>query len=638
MGENRPVESAKESESLRAFTRSLLRDLRALERMLADGLFETGARRIGAEQEVFLVDGSGRPAPEALRVLERLGDPHYTTEVALFNLEMNLDPLPLAGDCFSRMERQLDGLLLRAREAARGLGCDIVLTGILPTVRKSDLGIENMTPIPRYRALNDAMTRLRGADYEIRIKGTDEIQLRHNSVMVESCNASFQAHLQVDPDEFARLYNLAQVVAAPVLAVACNSPLLFGRRLWRETRIALFQQSVDMRTSGSGHRDTPPRVDFGRGWVRESVLELFQEGISRHRVLIACEPEEDPFETLDRGEVPELRALRLHNGTIYRWNRACYGVMDGRPHLRIENRVMPSGPTPVDEVANAAFWTGLMIALEAEAEDVTRRMSFDDARQNFFAAARSGLGAEFAWFDGQSITAQRLVLDRLLPLAHKGLEARKVDGRDAERLLGVVEERARTGTTGAAWLLRSFADLQGRGTESERLHALTAATVARQWDGTPVARWGPARIEEGGGWKHNYLKVEQYMATDFPTVHEGDPLDLAANLMLWERVRHIPVEDSAHRLLGLVSYRALLRVLARGKQERHRGPIPVSKVMQRDPLVVSPETPTLRAMEILRGKGVGCLPVVKDGRLVGMVTEGALMAVAAKLLEQHLSE
>jgi CBS domain-containing protein len=631
------TESGREAEQIRVFTRRLLKDLRALERMLEEGWFETGVRRIGAEQEVFLVDRDWRPAPLAMQVLDRIGDPHYTTEVALFNLEMNLDPSVFSGKCFRRMEEQLVSLLEKARKTAADLKAEVVMTGILPTVRKSDLGLENMTPIPRYAALNRAMTRLRGADYEIHLKGVDELALKHDSVMVESCNASFQAHLQVAPEEFARLYNVAQVAAGPVLAASTNSPMLFGRRLWRETRIALFQQSVDMRSAARA-RHAEPRVDFGREWVRDSVLELFQEGVSRHRILIAIEPEEDPFDKLDRGVAPELRALRLHNGTIYRWNRACYGILDGKPHLRIENRVMPSGPTTLDEVGNAAFWYGLVLGLAREVGDVTKRMSFDDAKANFLAAARLGLATDLTWLDGESIPAQRLICDRLVPLAKEALLAEGVDREDVDRYVGVVEERVSTGRTGAWWLLKSNASLEGQGTEGERLNALTAATVARQKTERPVSQWDLARLDEGGGWKHNYVKVEQYMTTDLVTAHEDDALDLVANLMIWEKVRHVPVEDNQNRLVGLVSYRAILRALVSLLQEGRSDPIPVSQVMRRDPWTVSPDTSTLVAIEVMRRYDVGCLPVVRDGKLVGMIWARNLMGISAKLLEEKLRE
>ena len=639
MGDKQVLDTEDEGELLRAFTKRLLRDVQALERMLKAGMFEAGVRRIGAEQEVFLIDRDYRPSPTALKMIERLGDEHYVTEVALFNLEMNLDPQPWGGKCLSAIETQLVYLLDKARSKAHELGNDIVLTGILPTVRKSDLGLDNMTPIPRYFALNRAMTKLRGGDYEINLKGVDELHVRHDNVMLESCNTSFQCHLQVDADQFAKMYNIAQVATAPVLAAATNSPMLFGRRLWNETRVALFQQSVDTRSSSEGVRETPPRVDFGRQWVRRSVVELFQENISRYRVLIAAEPEDDPFDVLDRGEIPSLRALRLHNGTIYRWNRACYGILDGKPHLRIEARALPSGPTPLDEVANGAFWYGLVLGLAKQHEDITKHIAFDDAKANFFGAARLGLGAHFTWLDGVTATAQQIVVKFAIPLARNALLKEGIERADVDRYMGVISERVASGRTGSHWALRSYAEMSSKGTDGERLNALTAAAIHRQRDNTPVARWDLARIEEGGGWRHNYVKVEQFMSTDFVTVHDSDPLDLVLNLMIWERVRHVPVEDAQHKLVGLVTYRAVLRAAAQWLHESESKPIPVSEVMKRDPWTVSPDTSTLLAIEVMRQKDVGCLPVVtKDHKLVGMVTSRNLLGVASELLEQKLRE
>ncbi len=638
MGDHNLSGGGEDSEALRAFTQRLLNDLRALEYMLSHDWFESGIRRIGAEQEAFLVDRDLRPAPVALEVLRHVGDPHYVTEVALFNIEMNLDPLALSGDALRRMEAQNVQLVEHARATARAAGHDVVLTGILPTIRRSDLGLENMTPHPRYAALNRAMTRLRGKDYEVTLKGVDELSLKHGSVMLESCNASFQTHLQVAPAEFARFYNIAQLIAAPVLAVATNSPLLLGRRLWHETRIALFQQSVDTRSEGQQSRGASPRVDFGRRWIRDSVTEIHREDITRYRVLIASEPEEDPFRKLARGEVPELRALRLHNGTIYRWNRACYGVMNGKPHLRIENRVMPSGPTPRDQMANGAFWWGLMVGAAAEYGEVAEKMSFDDAKANFVSAARLGLGAQFQWLGDRLLPVQQLVLDELLPLAHRGLVGSGVDESDADLYLRVVEERVRSGRTGSRWLLRSFDSLRGHGTEGERLCALTAATIARQCTNEPVARWEPARLEEGGGWERNYLKVEHFMTADFPTVHEEDPLDLAASVMVWEGLRHLPVTDGEDKLVGLLSYRAILRAASGDVRADEGETLSVGRLMRRDPVVISPDASTLDAIAQMRSGGYGCLPVVRDGHLVGLVTARNLMDMVAELLDEKLRD
>jgi len=627
-----------DGEQRRVFMRRLLDDLRALERMLNEGMIEEGVRRVGAEQEMFLIDRNWRPANAALDLLEKMDDSRFTTELGLFNLELNLAPQIFGGECLRNMERQLNELLNKLRRIAGESGVEIVLAGILPTLRKSDLGLENMTPKPRYFALNRAMSALRGGAYEFHIKGLDELLVRHDSLMLEACNASFQVHFQVGGHEFPNLYNIAQVVAAPVLAAGVNSPLLFGRQLWRETRIALFQQAVDTRSSIHFLRERYPRVRFGNAWIRKSVLEIFQEDVSRFRTLVATELEGDPLAALQEGRIPQLSALQLHNGTVYRWNRACYGMTDGKPHLRIENRILPSGPTVLDEVANAAFWFGLISALSSKFDDITQAIEFEDAKMNFNAAARLGLGTQFAWFDGETLPAANLICDRLLPMARDGLEKRGIAAQDVDRYLGVIDERVGGYRTGAQWMVNSLAGMRGRGTMGERLNALTAAIVARQQTDKPVAQWEPAKLEEAGGWKRNFLLVEQYMTTDLFTVSADESLDLVASLMEWERIRHIPVEDANHRLVGLVSYRSLLALMARGQLGDRGKHISVSEIMRKDPITVSPDASTLEAIGLMIHHGVGCLPVVKDDQLAGIITERDLMNVAAELLREQLKE
>jgi CBS domain-containing protein len=626
-----------EPESLRSFTRHLLADLRALELMLKHGSLESGVRRIGAEQELFLLDRRFRPAPIAMEMLERLGDEHFTTEVARFNLEFNTDPLEFGGDCLARMERQLTELVVKARAAAHSLDSEIVMIGILPTIEISDLTLENMTPKPRYFALNEAMRRLRGKDWEFYIKGTDELIIRHDSVMVEACNTSFQLHYQVGPEEFAPLYNLTQAVAGPVLAAACNSPLLFGRRLWRETRIALFQQSVDHRAAGLHMREQAPRVSFGRRWVDDSVLEILQEDIARFKVLLSADIDEDSLAMLARDQVPALKALRLHNGTIYRWTRPCYGILDGRPHLRIENRILPAGPTVIDEMANAAFWFGLLSGLSRIYPDIRRVMEFDTALENFIAASRLGLRAQFGWPGHQQVPADELILEELLPLAREGLATRGVDAADASRLLDVLEERVRSKRTGAQWQLDSFAGLRDRGGRAERLAAITAAVIEHQTRGEPIHRWPIASLEHAGGWEKHYARVEQFMTSDLITVGPDEGVELVANLMKWKKIRHVPVEDSEHRLLGLVSQRSLMSLIADRAADLGKGPIPVREVMSTDTVTIAPETPTIDAIRLMRQHRVGSLPVLKDGKLVGIVTEFDFLKIAGQLLEHVLT-
>ena len=632
------VRQQSKSDELRYFLKFLLKDVRALEYMFDHNLFETGVRRIGAEQELFLVDKDWRPALLALKVLETVSDEHFTPELAQFNLEFNLDPQLFGGSCLSDMQRQIDALLVKARQAARDCGGEVVLTGILPTLNKSDLELEAMTPNPRYFALNEAMTRLRGGEYEFDIKGTDELHLHHDSIMVEACNTSFQVHFQVDPDEFAVLYNAAQAAAGPVLAAAANSPLLFGKRLWWETRVGLFQQSIDTRRSTPHLREQASRVSFGRQWVRSSALEIFREDIARFRSILSTVVDEDPFEAIEAGRAPALKALRLHNSTVYRWNRVCYGISDGKPHLRIENRMLPSGPTPCDEVANAAFWFGLVSGIATEYGDFSSHLVFEDARTNFFSAAQHGLNCQLLWLDGRLEPARKLVLRTLLPLAEKGLHVSGIDATDIDHYLGIVRERIDSSRTGAQWQLSSLSGFRGRGPMSERLAAITAATVHRQESGEPVHKWTLAELHEGGGWERNYLTVEQCMDTDLLTVNEHEPIDLVAQLMDWNKARYVLVEDGENRLIGLVSQSSLLKLVGTYHPEQEGGPMPVSEIMQTSPVTVNPETTSLEAIALMRRHRISCLPVIKNGQLVGKVTEVHFMVMARQLLEEKLRE
>lgn len=623
-------------DAVRAFTKALLRDLQALERMLADGMIESGVRRIGAEQEMFLVNPGWRPAPVALDVLERLEGP-FTPELGLFNIEANVEPRLLEGRCFSDMEVRLQELVDQVRVRAKESDADVALVGILPTLSKSDLTLDNITPKARYYALNDAVTRMRGGEpYKLRIEGTDELYIEHDSVMLEACNTSLQVHLQVEADEFAHVYNVAQLVTAPVLAAAVNSPVLFAKRLWDETRIALFQQSVDTRSATVHMRELAPRVRFGEQWMRESVTELFQEDVARFRVLLTETVDEDPHAVLDAGGIPKLQALQLHNSTIYRWNRPCYGVGEGKPHLRIECRVLPSGPSIVDEVANAAFWIGAVVGGASAYPDLTSRLDFDQAKENFLAASRHGLKAGFHWLDGETYSARRLILEELLPLARSGLADCGVDPSDVEKYLGLIRDRVESGITGTQWTMRSLAGMRDQGTRAERLAAVTAATVHRQRVGTPVHTWEPAEIRDAGGWRLNYVRVEQYMTTSLFTVHEDESVEMVAFLMDRKQIRHVLVEDDDHGLVGIVSYRSLIRLMAGSLDGRGDDAPPVKTIMERDPVSVAPETPTLDAIDLMRRHRVSCLPVVKGGKLVGIVSERDFMPIAYELLEDRL--
>lgn len=631
------VSKQRDEAALREFTHHLIQDVRALEYMLDEKMFETGIRRIGAEQEMFLVDERSRPAPIIDDVLELNTDERIVTELTRFNLEFNMDPLVFGESCFSEMERRTNELLAEVRSLVNQVGGEFILTGILQTIQLSELTLDYMTDRPRYYALNDAITRLRGGPGQFQIRGVDELFVKHDTIMLEGCNTSFQTHFQVTPDEFPRFYNFAQAVAAPCLAAGTNSPLLFGKRLWRETRIALFEQAVDTRSSNLYLREMSPRVHFGSGWVQDSVTEIFKEDISRFRVLITTDISEDPFQVLEEGGIPKLEALQLHNGTVYRWNRACYGITEGKPHLRIENRILPSGPTAVDEIANAAFWYGLVSGLASRYEDIAEVMDFDDAKSNFIAAARQGLASQFSWIGGEQVPAHELVLEELLPLAEEGLRSSGVDEQDIDKYLGIIDERVRSRQTGSQWQLRSLAQMDSSAPRAERLTALVRGMVERQKTGEPAHTWSPVQLEEGfSPTRMQDSRVEDYMTTDLFTVHEQETVEFVAYLMDWQRIRHVLVEDNQHGLVGLISHRSLLRHMAE-RNEAPRGGVPVGDIMVSDPISVPPEMPTTEAIELMREKQVGALPVVREGQLVGIITERDFIEIAGQLLDESLT-
>jgi len=634
MGEHK-VEQQVDETKAQAFMKALLEDLRALAFMLEEDRVESGVTRIGAEQEMFLIDRYLRPAPVSLEVLKHADDPRLTTEIARFNLEANLTPLKLENNCFSRMEQELTGLIELARNSAATQEADVLLSGILPTLQKSDLTLDNLTPIARYHELDRGVIRMRGGPLSIHIKGLDELHLTHDNIMMESCNTSFQVHFQSNAKEFANHYNVAQAITAPVLAVAVNSPLLFGQRLWQETRVALFQHSTDERSRPQLARNQPTRVNFGERWLEHSIVELFHDQITRFRPIMITQPDENPFAVLARGETPLLSALRMHNGTVWRWNRACYGVTDGKAHLRIENRALPSGPTIVDEIANAAFFTGLMAALPQAYGQISTRMAFDEAKINFFRAARHGLDAQFQWIDGQSYSASSLILDHLLPLARQGLRSANVASEEIDKYLGIIEDRAQSRQTGAGWIMKSLAAMDSAVSKDARQRNLTSAILANQKQGQPVSRWPALEQPAADEWEQSFRTVGQFMSTDLFTVSPDDLIDLAASVMDWRHIRHVPVEDQEGRLVGLVTHRGLLRMLTSGN--RDRSPTTVREVMIPNPVTVSPATSSLEAIEIMRRSRVGCLPVVERDQLVGIVTSYDFLEASARLFHLHLS-
>lgn len=636
MGEQR-VSVFSGKRQMQKFVKSLLDDVAALEYMLENDWFEDSVSRIGAEQELCLVDlNTYKPSPIAMEVMERMDFPWLETELAKFNLETNLSPREFKEDCLTLLESEIRDNLSQLDSGLKEMGAGIVLTGILPTLRKFNLELSYLTPKKRYKALMDAINaQLQGHAYELRLQGIDELLVKHDSPLLEACNTSFQVHLQVHPRDFVKMYNISQVLVAPVLATAANSPIVFGRRLWHESRIALFQQALDTRSSNEHLRQRSPRVNFGSDWLQNSILEIYKEDIARFRVLLSADVEENSLALIKNNKVPKLRALQVHNSTVYRWNRPCYGVSEnGQPHLRIENRVLPAGPTVIDEVANTAFWLGAMKGYEKQFDDITKSMTFAEARDNFGKAARYGLDSKFTWLKDRKVAAKDLILEELLPVAREGLESQNVDTADIDKYLGIIEERTKVHSTGARWMLRSFTGLIEEVPRDEAVTILTATMMKNQKDGRPVHEWDLPTPSDFNEYRPSQMKVEEFMETDIFTVQKDDIIELVAEMMDWRKIRYLPVEDNKGKLIGLVSSRLLLRHFLKQRKAKSRKVGTVKDIMIDDPITISPQSSILDAMRIMRDKKIGCLPVAAGDELVGVITEMDFLRVSGRLMER----
>ena len=637
MGEQK-VSLLQDEAQMQNFVRLLLNDVRAMEYMLENDWFETGITRIGAEQEMCMVhDKTLKPACIAVEALEKMKKFDWVeTELARFNLETNLTPREFKGKCLSLLENENSKNLATIRKVVNKMGADIILTGILPTLNKDDLGFHNLTPKKRYFALMESMKQqLIGNNFELRLTGIDELLVRHDSPLLEAVNTSFQVHLQVEPKDFVKMYNISQALAAPIMAMAANSPIVFGRRLWHESRIAMFQQAIDTRTTHDHMRERYPRVSFGNGWLEDSVLNIHREDIARFRVLISSDVEEDAFERISKKIAPKLRALQVHNSTVYRWNRPCYGISpNGKPHLRIENRVIPAGPTVLDEVANAAFWLGAMMGMADKVNDIRENISWADVRDNFGKAARFGIDSNFTWFKDKKIGVCELVRKELIPIARAGLKKMKVTQKDIDRYMGVIEGRAKAHMNGARWQLRAFTKLKEETTRDEALSVLTASIIENQNKGLPGHKWKMPELTDLKEYRPSKIKVEEFMQTDLFTVQKDDIIELVAEMMDWREISFTPVEDTKGNLIGLVSSKMILRHLVKGNRMNKKGKGTVKDIMLKKPTTISPNATILEAMAVMRDAKVGCLPVVKGKELIGVITQMDFLRISGRLIER----
>lgn len=475
-----------------AFSDRLRLELAALKQVLERPGFGTMPASIGAELELHLVDASGRPSPVNHRVVGQMVDSRVALEVDRFNLEINTHPERLEGRPFTRLAAQLDESLRATARAAHDHDARVVTTGILPTLVEQDLERSALTDKRRYRALANGMRRLRPKAPSVRIVGEEELEVTASDVSFEGANTSLQVHLQVEPGRFGTMYNAAQAATGPLLSVACNSPIFLGRSLWDETRVALFRQSVDDRMDAAPDDWRPSRVSFGHGWVRNDAFELFAESVALHEPLLPICSDEDPAAAIARGDAPQLYSLRLHHGTVWRWNRAVYDP-NGGGNLRIELRVLPAGPSVVDMVANMAYGVGLLAGLEPDLPTLLSGLTFGHARRNFYEAARLGIRAELIWPDSRgmprAVPASTLFV-RLLPVARDGLCRLGVDPAEAATWLEVVERRVHKKLTGASWQKDLFRHLLAERDDRQRAaHALLERYQELSSSGAPLFEW-----------------------------------------------------------------------------------------------------------------------------------------------------
>ncbi len=455
-----------------AFSARLAQETRMLAEMLESGGFDDTAQVTGFELECWLLDHNLFPAPINQAFLQHLASPLVVPELSRFNIELNGTPQPLRADALRRMENELNLTWRRCQQAAHDLEATLILIGTLPTIRNADLCMANISPLKRYLALNAQVLNARhGRPIELDIRGREHLSLTHHDVMLEAATTSFQVHLQVPLRQFTRHFNASLLLSAPLVAAAANSPYLFEKSLWDETRIPLFEQAVDAGESGRGER---PRVNFGERYL-ESPFTCFDDNLACYPVMLPICFDED---------IRALPHLRLHNGTIWRWNRPLVGSnAQGQPHLRIEHRVLPAGPSIVDMIANAALYLGATHWLASLQQPPEADLPFDLARDNFYLAARDGLDASIHWLDGVRHLVREVLLEEVLPMARQGLSMLGIDEDDRDHYLGILHARIASGQNGAAWQ-RAYIDRHGRD-----FFRMTAAYLHFQRSGMPVHEW-----------------------------------------------------------------------------------------------------------------------------------------------------
>jgi len=599
------------------FINQLTTDIELLEKLISNNTLED-YNRIGAEQEFCLIDQNFRANPINDLIVKKCKHHGFVTEIAKFNMELNIEPIDLNRNAMRKMEHILLEKMKIVETIANKHNSDIILTGILPTVRKYDLQLNNITNNQRYFDLCNAISEFRGDKYNIRISGLDELIFQHDSPLIEGCNTGFQFHLQIAPKIFHKMYNFAQLIAGPVLATSVNSPILFGKRLWNETRIAIFQQATDTRIIGDYHLESLPRVTFGNKWLKKSLIEIFQEDITRYKILLKS-LQQNKTAKINK-KLPQLKALTLHNSTVYRWNRPCYGIYKKQPSIRIENRMLPAGPTIVDEIANSTFWLGLMMFYKNSELELEKIMRFDDARINFYAAAQQGIDATFKWFNGTRIEARKLILNELIPKAAIGLSSINLNPKDIEKYLNIIKERTSTRQNGARWIIDSYDRLNTKFSKQNTLTTITSEIIRYQKNNIPVHTWKKPQHSVVIN-NPSKLLVEECMDRDIKSIHEDDIFELAYQINQWEKNNYMIAVNKNGYITGVLDSLIFQNI----KNIKNRKNITIKKIMKKRPQHAKPSMTIEETLQMMRHHNVNILPVVENQLFIGIVQKKNLL-------------
>jgi predicted transcriptional regulator len=612
------IKRIENSDQKNLFYKEIFDDLEVFDRMLAEGVLDSDDNTIGVEQELCLIDKFGLPRKKALEFLNGIKELQYTNELALFNAEINLDPKPLQGLGLKEIADQLYSLIEVGRKAGKPIGTELFLTGILPTLTMADLTFESMTPIERYKVLSQELLNLRGEKFEIFLEGVDDVKLKLESILFEACNTSIQLHMQINPARFVHMYNWSQLISGPVLSVCTNSPLLFGKELWSENRIALFKQSLDTRIHYNHFREKVPRVYFGEDWLQKSPSELWKSAVARFPLVFRCESPENSKLQYAAGETPELKSVRLHNGTTYTWNRMCYGVDNNLAHLRIECRYLPSGPTLADEVANMVFWVGLMKAGETQEDNFWKKINFSAVKSNFYKAARTGLLTEFDIF-GENIAASELISNTLIPLAEKGLQDSGVDPSIISRYLNIISERIEKNQTGSIWQVENFRRLSKKFKPALVSKILVTESLIYQKEDVPVSEWSDIpdyRLHMFFENNFRKLTAKDIMSHKIQAIAIETSVLFALRIMEWQNIHHLIVEDKKEVFKGVV-YKPDIESVANSNES-------IAKYVSKNFHRVYPNTPVSKIQQIVSKEEGMAVVVIDKNKTVGIITKNDL--------------